>query len=44
MFDYVMKNDIKNNFLIFFSSLLKEREPNLIDKKKLKNDEIKKKI
>ena len=39
-----MKNRLKNNFLIFFSSLLKELRSNLTHKKKLKDDEIEKKI
>jgi len=39
-----MKNKLKNNFLIFFSSLLKELRSNLTHKKKLKDDEIEKKI
>jgi hypothetical protein len=38
-----MKNKLKNNFLIFFSSLLKELGSNLTHKKKLKDDEIEKK-
>ena len=33
IFNYIMKNKLENNFLIFFSILLKERGLNLLDKK-----------
>jgi hypothetical protein len=33
MFRYDIENKMKNNLLIFFSSLLKEPVPNLTDKK-----------
>jgi hypothetical protein len=33
VFDYAIKNELKNNLLIFFSSLLKEWRSKLTDKK-----------